>query len=140
MIQIVDNFYLSNLITKNNALEELVEKKKEDNRKYYIDDYIKYKNGYYALSYKKDNNDKKIIGEINLTLKDYKDEKSPNNIFFSFFKDEEKKASKNQEKYHLQNLAFALKKYLEISILYQSPNHSKQTFLHNFQFEQDTFL
>ncbi|MGJ0313326.1 McrC family protein [Aliarcobacter cryaerophilus] len=35
--------------------------------------------------------------DIFITIKDYKDKKSPNNTFFSFFKDEEKKAIKNED-------------------------------------------
>ena len=34
---------------------------------------------------------------MNITLQDYKDKKFPNNIFFSFFKDEEKTISKNED-------------------------------------------
>lgn len=41
---------------------------------------------------------KKIIGEkLDITLKDYQDEKYPNNIFFSFFNDQEKIDYKNQD-------------------------------------------
>lgn len=99
MIQTVDNFYLSNLVTTEQAFEELNKKIKEDNKKYSIEDYIKYKNGYYALSYKKNKEDKnnKIKEDFFITLQDYRDEKFPNNIFFSFFKDEEKIKSKNEE-------------------------------------------
>ena len=99
MIQIVDNFYLSNLVTTEQAFEELNKKIKEYNKKYSIEDYIKYKNGYYALSYKKNKEDKnnKIKEDFFITLQDYKDEKFPNNIFFSFFKDEEKRTSKVQD-------------------------------------------
>ncbi len=43
------------------------------------------------------NKDKKVIGEnLHITLNDYQ-EKSKNNIFFSFFKDEDKKLSKNSK-------------------------------------------
>ena len=35
--------------------------------------------------------------DIFITIKDYKDKKYPNNTFFSFFKDEEKKAIKNED-------------------------------------------
>ena len=98
MIQIVDNFYLSNLITQDKAFEELSQNRKKDNKKYSIEDYIEYKKGYYALSYKKDNKDKNEIDSINIFLKDYiNPARYPNNIFFSFFKDEEKIKSKNDD-------------------------------------------
>ena len=69
MIQTIDNFYLSNIevIT--------IQKHRED--------FLK-ANSYYCLS------NIKSINELNITLQDYKDKKFPNNIFFSFFKDEEK--------------------------------------------------
>ena len=42
--------------------------------------------------------DKKVIGEkLEINLNDYRDKKYPNNTFFSFFKDEEKKAIKNED-------------------------------------------
>ena len=42
--------------------------------------------------------DKKVIGEkLEINLNDYQDKKYPNNTFFSFFKDEEKKAIKNED-------------------------------------------
>ncbi len=51
---------------------------------------------YLSIDDKKYNNDKKIIGEeLFISLKDYTNEKYKNNTFFSFFKDEEKKAEKN---------------------------------------------
>ncbi|MDD3060062.1 MAG: hypothetical protein PHW94_03865, partial [Sulfurimonas sp.] len=44
-----------------------------------------------------DNSDKKVIGDkLEINLKDYQN-KSPNNTFFSFFKDEEKRESKNED-------------------------------------------
>ena len=73
MIQAVDN-YLSNF---------------NDTEKYYFK---------FEGEAKKIKNDKIIIGEkLEINLKDYKDEKFPNNIFFSFFKDEEKTKSKNED-------------------------------------------
>ena len=85
MIQIVDNFYLL----------ELVYKSKKDE----IEKYITDTKNYYAFFDKNfSSNDKKIIGEkIDITLKDYQDKKYPNNTFFSFFKDEEKTISKNED-------------------------------------------
>ena len=76
MIQTIDNFYLSNIevIT--------IQKHRED--------FLK-ANSYYCLS------NIKSINELNITLQDYKDKKFPNNIFFSFFKDEEKTISKNED-------------------------------------------
>ena len=42
--------------------------------------------------------EKKVINEkLEITLKDYQDVKFKNNIFFSFFKDEDKKALKNED-------------------------------------------
>jgi 5-methylcytosine-specific restriction endonuclease McrBC regulatory subunit McrC len=46
-------------------------------------------NKYYSLS-------SKVVKEINITLKEYH-QKTKNNTFFSFFKDEDKKASKNED-------------------------------------------
>ena len=44
------------------------------------------------------NNDKKFIREkLEINLNDYQDKKYPNNTFFSFFKDEEKTISKNED-------------------------------------------
>ena len=52
---------------------------------------------YYFEFEKPKNNEKNAIGEkFEKTLKDYQ-AKSPNNTFFSFFKDEEKKEHKNQD-------------------------------------------
>ena len=102
MIQIVDNFSLANLVTKDNAFEELRQNKEEDKKKCTIEDYIKCKNGYYAYY---DSALKKNDENLYLNLKDYKDKKFPNNIFFSFFKDEEKSTSKNQD-----NLIISIKK------------------------------
>ena len=75
MIQTVDNYYLSNIevITIQKDRDEFLES-----------------NSYYCLS-------NKTINELNITLQDYKDKKFPNNIFFSFFKDEEKTISKNED-------------------------------------------
>jgi len=85
VIQTIDNFYLSDLVYKS---------KKDEIEKYIIDS-----KNYYAFFDKNfSSNDKKIIGErIDIALKDYKDKKYPNNIFFSFFKDEEKIKSKNED-------------------------------------------
>ncbi len=85
MIQTVDNFYLSDLVYKS---------KKDEIEKYITDT-----KNYYAFFDKNFlSNDKKIIGEkIDITLKDYQDKKYPNNTFFSFFKDEEKTISKNED-------------------------------------------
>jgi 5-methylcytosine-specific restriction endonuclease McrBC regulatory subunit McrC len=41
--------------------------------------------------------DLKKLDNLNISLKQYQSEKYPNNTFFSFFKDEEKKASKNSD-------------------------------------------
>lgn len=85
MIQTVDNFYLSDLVYKS---------KKDEIEKYIIDT-----KNYYAFFDKNfSSNEKKTIGEkIDITLKDYQDKKYPNNTFFSFFKDEEKRKSKNED-------------------------------------------
>ncbi|MCT7492597.1 McrC family protein [Aliarcobacter cryaerophilus] len=85
MIQTIDNFYLSDLVYKS---------KKDEIEKYIIDS-----KKYYAFFDKNfSSNDKKIIGErIDILLKNYQNKKSPNNTFFSFFKDEEKKAIKNED-------------------------------------------
>jgi len=81
MIQIVDNYYSSDLVLKS---------KKDE-----IEKYVKQENNYYALTTK--NLDDKVIGEkLNITLNDYTNKKFPNNTFFSFFKDEEKKIIKNK--------------------------------------------
>ena len=61
----------------------------QDNFNYHQTEYL-------SIDDKKYNNDKKIIGEkFVISLKDYTNEKYKNNTFFSFFKDEEKKAEKN---------------------------------------------
>ncbi len=86
MIQTVDNYYLSDLVYKSKK-EELVK-------------HIKDTKNYYALFNKNfSSNDKKVIGEkIDITLGDYKKpDRYKNNTFFSFFKDEEKKAIKNED-------------------------------------------
>ena len=85
MIQTIDNFYLSDLVYKS---------KKDEIEKYIIDS-----KKYYAFFDKNfSSNDKKIIGErIDILLKDYQNKKYPNNTFFSFFKDEEKIKSKNED-------------------------------------------
>ena len=74
-ITTVDNFYLSNIeiLTTPKQREEFMKS-----------------NSYYCLS----NN--KTIKESNVSLKEYQ-KKSPNNTFFSFFKDEEKRDSKNDD-------------------------------------------
>ena len=84
VIQTIDNFYLSDLVYKS---------KKDEIEKYITDT-----KNYYAFFDKNfSSNDKKIIGEkIDITLKDYQDKKYQNNTFFSFFKDEEKTTSKNE--------------------------------------------
>src|SRR5574344_1620104 len=76
MIQTVDNYYLSNI--------EVIPIQKE--REAFLNT-----NSYYCLS------NIKVKNEMNITLKDYRDKKYPNNTFFSFFKDEEKKAIKNED-------------------------------------------
>jgi len=64
-----------------------------------VDNYFPFNNDteQYYFKYKKPiKREKEIIGEkLNITLKDYQDKKYPNNIFFSFFKDKDKKALKN---------------------------------------------
>jgi 5-methylcytosine-specific restriction endonuclease McrBC regulatory subunit McrC len=58
------------------------------------------------------------IGEkLEITLKDYQD-KSPNNTFFSFFKDEEKRDSKNED-----DLIISIKKDSEGNYLAQTGNY-----------------
>ena len=76
MIQTVDNYYLSNI--------EVITIQKE--REKFLNS-----NSYYCLS------NIKGISELNITLKDYHGKRYPNNTFFSFFKDEEKKAIKNED-------------------------------------------
>src|SRR5574344_1775764 len=76
MIQTVDNYYLSNI--------EVIPIQKE--REAFLNT-----NSYYCLS------NIKVKNEMNITLKDYRDKKYPNNTFFLFFKDEEKKAIKNED-------------------------------------------
>lgn len=75
MIQTVDNYYLSILEKKT---------KKEIENAY----------GYYAYY---DNNLKRSEENLSITLKDYQDEKYPDNTFFSFFKDDEKIEAKNHD-------------------------------------------
>jgi len=82
MIQIVDNYYLNNLVLIN----------KKD-----IKDKTSRINKYYAISFKKDTSDKNKIEPLNITLKDYTNKEYPNNTFFSFFKDEDKRDSKNED-------------------------------------------
>ena len=89
--------------------------------------------------------------DIFITIKDYKDKKYPNNTFFSFFKDEEKKAIKNEddliisikkdgENYLAQTGNYVGKfvwKGLEIDIKSRFPN----TFLERMlNFANDIFL
>jgi 5-methylcytosine-specific restriction endonuclease McrBC regulatory subunit McrC len=72
MISLVDNYYLS-------ILEKKTKKEIENANGYY---------GYYDSL-------KKIEESLNITLKDYQNKKYPNNTFFSFFKDKEKRDAKN---------------------------------------------
>ena len=65
MIQTVDNYYLSNI--------EVIPIQKE--REAFLNT-----NSYYCLS------NITVKNEMNITLKDYRDKKYPNNTFFSFFK------------------------------------------------------
>ncbi len=76
MIQTVDNFYLSDIevITTQRQREEFLKS-----------------NNYYCLSHNK------TFKDLNITLKDYTKKEYRNNIFFSFFKDEEKIKSKNED-------------------------------------------
>jgi 5-methylcytosine-specific restriction enzyme subunit McrC len=78
MIKTVDNFYLYNL--------EQINKRK-------VTEYIKERNGYYAIT------DKSLLkkwDKVEIKLKDYLNNK--NNVFFSFFdNDEDKKAKKNED-------------------------------------------
>ena len=64
-----------------------------------VDNYIAFNNDteQYYFKYKKPTKkEKDVIGEkLHITLKDYHNDKYPNNTFFSFFKDEDKKALKN---------------------------------------------
>ncbi|MCT7625045.1 McrC family protein [Aliarcobacter butzleri] len=93
MIQIVDN-YLSNF---------------NDTEKYYFR---------FEGESKKIKNDKLIIGEkIDVLLNDYQS-KSSNNTFFSFFKDEEKTKSKNED-----DLIISIKKSNDGNYLAQTGNY-----------------
>ena len=74
MIQTSDNYY---------SLPILIETRKKDR-----DEFLE-NESYYCLSSSKN------IKELNITLEDYRNKKYKNNIFFSFFKDEEKKLFKN---------------------------------------------
>ncbi|MGJ0339421.1 5-methylcytosine restriction system specificity protein McrC [Aliarcobacter cryaerophilus] len=82
MIQTVDNFYISNIvnITKIKLEEE-----------------IKKANNYYAFRFNNGDKDNNKIYEVSLTLNEYRNEIYKNNTFFSFFKDEEKTISKNED-------------------------------------------
>ncbi len=111
MIQTVDNYYLSDLVYKSKK-EELVK-------------HIKDTKNYYALFNKNfSSNDKKVIGEkIDITLGDYKKpDRYKNNTFFSFFKDEEKTTSKNED-----DLIISIKKDIDVdkkeSYLAQTGNY-----------------
>lgn len=78
MIKTVDNFYLYNL--------EQINKRK-------VTEYIKERNGYYAIT---DKSLPKKWDKVEIKLKDYLNNK--NNVFFSFFdNDEDKKAKKNED-------------------------------------------
>ncbi len=103
MIQTVDNFY-SSVIVNTTKIKVEEERKKANN--------------YYAISFKKDKDDKNV-GEINLTLKDYiNPDRYKNNIFFSFFKDEEKTKSKNED-----DLIISIKKDGDGNYLAQTGNY-----------------
>lgn len=80
MIQTVDNFYLSSL--------QYLSKKE-------IDKHIKDTKNYYSFFDIKSDT-KKIANGIDITLDDYQN-KSSNNTFFSFFKDQEKIDAKNED-------------------------------------------
>lgn len=82
MIQTVDNFYSSVII---NTIKIKVEEER------------KKANNYYAVKFKNGENDNNKVYDLSLTLNEYKNKKFPNNIFFSFFKDEEKTISKNED-------------------------------------------
>ena len=66
-----------------------------------VDNYQKIErdtNRYYFRFDKPKKYEKDVIGEkLEINLNDYQDKKYPNNTFFSFFKDEEKKAIKNED-------------------------------------------
>lgn len=96
MIQTVDNYYLLNL-------EKKTKKEIEQASGYYA--YYDYLKKYEELS--------------RITLKDYKDAKFPNNIFFSFFKDEEKIKSKNED-----DLIISIKKNIDVD---KKENYLAQT-------------
>lgn len=97
MIQTVDNFYLSNIkiLTPQESRKKFLER-----------------SSYYCLSHKK------TIKELNITLKDYQDEKYPDNTFFSFFKDDEKVEAKNQD-----DLIISIKKGSDGNYLAQTGNY-----------------
>lgn len=82
MIQTIDNFY-------QNKVERFT---RQNDKKSFLDN-----NHYYAISFKKDKNDKEKVIELNIKLNDFCDEKHPNNTFFSFFKDKEKRDAKKNE-------------------------------------------
>jgi 5-methylcytosine-specific restriction enzyme subunit McrC len=96
VIQTVDNYYLLNL-------EKKTKKEIEQASGYYA--YYDYLKKYEELS--------------RITLKDYKDAKFPNNIFFSFFKDEEKIKSKNED-----DLIISIKKNIDVD---KKENYLAQT-------------
>lgn len=84
MIQIVDNYNLLNV--------EILTNQKDR------DEFLK-NTKYYCIS------NIKTINDISITLKDYTSKKQLNNTFFSFIKDEEKRALKNED-----NLIISIKK------------------------------
>lgn len=76
MIQVVDNFYFNSIT--------LLTRKKDQEK-------FLFQNSYYCIS-------DAIPKEILVNLKDYtNDKKYPNNTFFSFFKDDEKRKAKNED-------------------------------------------
>lgn len=104
MIQTVDNFYLANLVNKINKSE--------------IEEYLEVSKNYYAFYNKFSKNEEEIIESLAIRLKDYQDEKYPNNIFFSFFKDKEKKEHKNQD-----DLIISINKDYKDNYLLQTGNY-----------------
>ncbi len=97
MIQTVDNFYLSEIeiLTTQKSREEFLNS-----------------NSYYCLSHNK------TIKDLTVTLSDYRSEKYPYNTFFSFFKDNEKRESKNED-----DLIISIKKDSDGNYLAQTGNY-----------------
>lgn len=63
--------------------------------------------------------DKKFVSNrLDINLKDYQDEKNPDNIFFSFFRDQDKINSKNED-----DLIISIKKDIEGNYLAQTGNY-----------------